>query len=360
MEDLEEKWGEIEGKFSELKKGLKLDSKKEEIERLEKEISSPSFWQKASSNRTVKELKEKKGEIEGLEEIFQKREELKTFLELLKVEKDEKLREEAEELADFLKGKISEISLKSLFSKKEDKNSAILTLHSGAGGTEACDWVDMLLRMYSKWSESRGLGFKIVDLMPGEEAGIKRATAIIEGQYSYGYLKGENGVHRLVRISPFDSNKRRHTSFASVSIIPDIPKEIKVEIKENELKIDTFRAGGHGGQNVNKLETAVRITHLPTKITVSCQNERSQFKNKELGLKILRAKLYQHYQEREMKKEEERRVSEKDIAWGSQIRSYIFQPYQLVKDHRTGVEITDVQKVMDGKIDAFLEAELKQ
>ena len=234
-----------------------------------------------------------------------------------------------------------------------------MTLHSGAGGTEACDWVEMLLKMYIKWAEKRGFKTEIADILAGEEAGIKTVTIMIKGDYSYGYLRSEIGVHRLVRISPFDANKRRHTSFCSVDVIAEVEDEADVDIKEDDLRIDTYRASGHGGQHINTTDSAVRITHLPTGIVTQCQNERSQLKNKSTAMKVLKARLVEHHMR---KKEEEIQKYNKDkkkIEWGSQIRSYVFQPYTLVKDHRTGAEVGNIQAVMDGNIDKFIEAFLR-
>lgn len=276
------------------------------------------------------------------------------------------IEENEESLEGELKAQISDLSKTvehleklALLNGENDSSNCYLTIHSGAGGTEACDWVSMLLRMYLRWAEQNGHKTKIVDMIPGEEAGIKSVTAHIEGEYCYGYLKTEIGVHRLVRISPFDSNSRRHTSFASVFCTPEVDDEIVIDINPKDLKIDTYRSQGAGGQHVNKTDSAVRITHLPTSLVAQCQNERSQHKNKTMAMKILRSKLYEHYKQQQ---EEEKRAQEKtkkDISWGNQIRSYVFQPYTLVKDLRTGVEIGNVAGVMNGNIDQFIDAALK-
>ncbi len=253
---------------------------------------------------------------------------------------------------------IDDLELRSLLSDPDDQKNAILTIHPGAGGTESQDWAEMLLRMYLRWIEKKGFESQILDLQPGEEAGIKDATIEVRGNYAYGFLKAEAGVHRLVRISPFDFNQRRHTSFASVFVYPEIESDVEVEIDPNDLRIDTFRASGAGGQHVNKTSSAVRITHIPTGIVVTCQSERSQHRNREAAMKILRARLYQLKKQEEREKLSEIESQKKEIAWGNQIRSYVFHPYTLVKDHRTGVETGNVQAVMDGELDPFIRAYL--
>ena len=271
-------------------------------------------------------------------------------------EDDQTFQAELESNLSSFRKELEEFELQTLLSSEDDSKNAILTIHSGAGGTEACDWAAMLLRMYLRWIEGRGFSYQMMDLLSGEEAGVKSAVVEVKGEYAYGYLKAESGVHRLVRISPFDANKRRHTSFASVFVYPEIEDNIQVEIKEEDLRIDTYRASGAGGQHVNKVSSAVRITHIPTNIVVQCQNERSQHKNREMAMKILRSKLYQLKKEEEEKKLEKIESQKKKIEWGSQIRSYVFHPYNLVKDHRTAVETSNTQAVMDGDLDRFINA----
>jgi len=271
---------------------------------------------------------------------------------------DNEFLQEAEERLKRLRSEVKRWEIERLFTEEDDKANAFLNINAGAGGTEAQDWAEMLLRMYVRYAEEKGWKSEVVDLSPGEEAGIKSATLLIRGEYAYGYLKGETGVHRLVRISPFDASRRRHTSFASVSVFPETPDDIKIEIKESDLKIETFRSSGPGGQHVNKTETAVRITHLPTGIVVQCQNERSQHQNKAMALKLLKAKLYELERQKKLEKWKEIHKNQKEIAWGNQIRSYILQPYKLVKDHRTNVERSDAERVLDGDLDDFIEAYL--
>ena len=336
-----------------------LDFKQKRTTELEKEMSLPEFWSDTQkANKQISELKLLRGITRPWRDWQEEYKNLAELAELVEEEDKESIDQLKEEL-EKLKIRLAEIEFRSLLSGQHDDKSAILSIHAGAGGTESCDWAEMLLRMYTRWAENRGFKTEMIDTLVGEEAGIRSATVIIRGDYAYGLLKAEEGVHRLVRISPFDANRRRHTSFASVDVIPEIENEIKIEINEADLKIDTFRAGGPGGQHVNVTDSAVRITHLPTGLLVQCQNERSQHKNKATALKVLKARLYEY----ERKKKEEERLKEHrvkgEIAWGSQIRSYVMHPYSLVKDHRTDYQTSNVNAVMDGKIEGFIEAYLK-
>jgi peptide chain release factor 2 len=322
-------------------------------------MSRPDFWNnEANSAKVVRELKSLKSCVEPWEKTVKKYEELKELTDILK-EGDGDLIADLEKDLDLLLKEVERVEFKAILSAEFDPNSAFLNINAGAGGTESCDWVGMLLRLYSRWAEDKGYKVKTVDILAGEEAGIKNVTIFIEGAYAYGYLKSERGVHRLVRISPFDANKRRHTSFASVDVIPEINEDIEIAIEEKDLKIETFRASSAGGQHMQKTDTAVRITHIPTGIVAQCQNERSQHQNKQTALKILKARLYELEEEKKEKQLAKYAAEKKKIEWGSQIRSYVMQPYTLVKDHRTEHETGNVNAVMDGKIDEFIEAYLK-
>nr|WP_234970207.1 peptide chain release factor 2 [Carboxydothermus pertinax] len=340
---------------------LDIPGKKEQVERLLAKTYEPGFWDYyQEAQKILKELNRLKDDIEKFEGLLKVKEELEVLNLLLEEEENEELAREAGTKAQELLEKLHRMEIALLLSGPYDKNSAIVSLHAGAGGTEAQDWVEMLYRMYTRWAEEKGYKVELIDRLLGDEAGLKSVTFSVEGFGAFGYLKAERGVHRLIRISPFDFSGRRHTSFASVDVLPEVEEDVpEIELKEEELKIETFRSGGAGGQHVNKTESAVRITHLPTGITVVCQNERSQLMNRALAEKLLKAKLL----DLEMKKKEEElakiRGEQKEIAWGSQIRTYVFHPYSLVKDHRTGVEVGDVQGVMDGEIDVFIEAYLK-
>ncbi len=303
-------------------------------------------------------LKGLKRRYEPWEKLRAEWKDLSEMYALAVAEKDESLEPDLQESYRKLSQKFADLNVIELLGEETDSSSAFLTVHSGAGGTEACDWVSMLLRMYTRWSERHGYSVDILDILEAE-GGIKSVTIQVNGAYACGYLKSETGIHRLVRISPFDSNARRHTSFASVFCFPVLDDTIEVDIRPEDLRIDTYRAGGAGGQHVNKTDSAVRITHLPTGIVVQCQNERSQYKNKAFAMKVLRSRLYEHYKSEQDKEREKLAKEKKDISWGNQIRSYTFQPYTLVKDHRTKFESGNIQAVMDGEIDGFIEEFLK-
>lgn len=337
-----------------------LPKLKEENVDFERFMQSPDFWnnteeaqkisQKLKSNTdTIKEFEDMQGEVEDFE----------LLLELIKEDNDESQTSEFNKEMKNIDIALEKLKLKTLLSGEYDRNNAILSIHAGAGGTEAQDWADMLFRMYTRWAESHSYKVSILDILKDTEAGIKSVALLISGENVYGYLKSEKGVHRLVRISPFDANSRRHTSFASVDVMPEITDEDDIEISESEIKVDTYRSGGAGGQHVNTTDSAVRITHIPTGIVVSCQNERSQHKNKATALKMLKAKLIEVKEMEHKEKIEDIQGKYNQIAWGSQIRSYVFHPYSLVKDHRTNAEIGNIQSVMDGNIDVFINEYLK-
>ncbi|MBD3337132.1 MAG: peptide chain release factor 2 [Candidatus Eisenbacteria bacterium] len=325
-------------------------------------MAKPGLWDQPDSAREItRRIKLVRQLRESWGRLNERLEELSVLRDLLKDEGagDAELEKEFADKIDRFRKDLDHYELTTLLDGEFDPGDAILTIHSGAGGTESCDWAEMLLRMYLRWTERQGYETQVLDIQPGEEAGIKDATVEVRGAYAFGYLKAESGVHRLVRISPFDAGKRRHTSFASVFVYPDVDADVDVEINESDLRIDTYRASGAGGQHVNKTDSAVRITHLPTNIVVQCQSERSQHRNRDSAMRILRARLHHHQLEEERKKREAVEASKKDIAWGSQIRSYVFHPYSMVKDHRTNEEMGNVQAVMDGELDPFIHAWLR-
>lgn len=324
-------------------------------------MSQPGFWDDSSqAQKITKKASAIKDKIKAFDNLEAKLEEIEVLIQLGKEEDDASVVSEIKTGIKELAVEIEELQLKVLLNEEYDQNNAILAVNPGAGGTESQDWAQMLLRMYKRWAEQNDYEVETLELMPGEEAGIKSVTLQIEGPYAYGYLKAEKGVHRLVRISPFDSSGRRHTSFASVDVMPEVDKEIEIDIEENDLKIETYRASGSGGQHVNTTDSAVRITHQPTGIVVQCQTQRSQHKNRQGAMKILKAKLFDYMKEKQAEKLSEIRGEKKEISWGSQIRSYTFHPYQLIKDHRSNLEINKTEAVMDGEIDPFLRAYLKE
>lgn len=351
---------EIKEKLNQIKDSMKINELQAELNLLEEESTKEDFWNdQAHSNKVFAKIKSLQRKIGNYEKIEKELSNLKELNELLNIEPDQELLKELLKNTDALNVKLDDLEIQTLFSGKYDVNNAIITLHPGAGGTESQDWAEMLYRMYSRWASKNGFTVKELDYLDGDEAGIKSVTALISGENAYGYLKGELGVHRLVRISPFDSGGRRHTSFASLEVLPEITDDIDIDIDMSDLRIDTYRASGAGGQHINKTDSAVRITHLPTNIVVSCQSERSQIMNKETAMKMLKSKLLDLKEKENKETIAELKGEQRDIAWGSQIRSYVFCPYTLVKDHRTNYEVGNVEGVMDGDLNNFMKEYLK-
>lgn len=344
-----------------MKWGIHFDiaRKEEKIAELEYKMGEPTFWDNPEqAQKITQELNDVKAGVDKYKHILQKFEDMQILWEMGMEDKDESVLPDVENEIKEINQEMEQLELELLLSGKYDSNNAILTLHAGAGGTEAQDWTQMLLRMYGRWAERNGFSVETVDLLPGDEAGVKSVTLMIKGHNAYGYLKSEKGVHRLVRISPFDANSRRHTSFSACDVMPEIDDDVEVDINMADVRVDTYRASGAGGQHINKTDSAVRMTHIPTGIVAQCQSERSQLQNREQCLRLLRARLFELEQQ---KKEKELAALEGDqqkIEWGSQIRSYVFHPYNLVKDHRTNTETSDTQGVMDGDINRFIEAYL--
>jgi peptide chain release factor 2 len=338
-----------------------LGSKRSRLSELEGQQSDAAFWANSDRARTVvQEIKQLKGWVTPAEDITSRVADARALAEMLDTEPDAGMAAELEAEAARLEEAVGAFQLRTMLRGPDDARDALLTIHPGAGGTESQDWAEMLMRMYVRWAERHGYQVSILDLLPGEEAGIKSVTIEIKGEYAYGYLKAEKGVHRLVRISPYDSQARRHTSFASVFVYPDIDDTIEVDLREEDIKMDVFRASGAGGQHVNKTSSAVRLTHLPTNTIVSCQQERSQTKNRQTAMKMLRAAIYQKKLEEQEAARAVVEATKTDNSWGNQIRSYVFQPYTMVNDHRTEVKIADVQRIMDGDLDEFIQAYLKR
>jgi len=323
-------------------------------------MAAPGFWDdNDQAQKVIGEVNVLKDSVTRIQELEASLEEQQLMLELIMEEKDESLLPDLERSVKVLSKEMDDFELQLLLSEPYDKSNAILELHPGAGGTESQDWAEMLLRMYTRWAEHQGFKVETMDYLPGDEAGVKSVTLLIKGYNAYGYLKSEKGVHRLVRISPFDSSGRRHTSFVSCSVVPDIEDDVDIEIRTEDLKIDTYRASGAGGQHINTTDSAVRITHIPTGVVVTCQSERSQIKNREQAMKILKGRLYEKKIEEQEAELAKIRGEQKEIGWGSQIRSYVFHPYSMVKDHRTSEETGNIQAVMDGEIDNFIHAFLR-
>jgi peptide chain release factor 2 len=360
FEDAAVQFEEYADRLRQLRSSLRVDGTKERIAQLEHEMTAPTFWDNPeAAQKTLQTLKGLKSTIATPDALQKEIEDAAFLLELAQSENDSSMLPELTQLATDLGEKLERLEISSLFTDPRDSHAAIINIHPGAGGTESCDWAAMLYRMVSRCCERHEFSVEVVDYQQGEEAGLKSATLIADGPFAYGNLKSESGVHRLVRISPFDANKRRHTSFAAIEVIPQIDDEIQVEVREEELKMDVFRSSGPGGQKVNKTSSAVRLTHLPTGIVVACQMERSQHRNRAMALQMLKAKLY----DIEMQKKEAERLAlregQMDVAWGSQIRSYVLHPYQMVKDHRTDAETSNIDRVLDGDLDLFIAGYLK-
>ena len=363
MIEFEEYKGKLNGlkpTLDSLREALHLEAAEKEIEELEGQSARDGFWNDVeNSQRVQKRLKQLKAKVENYEKLCSGWDDLMTLCEMAIEEDDDSMLPELQsEYAEFEK-KLEETRLGTLLTGEYDANNAILTFHAGAGGTEAQDWTQMLVRMYQHWGEKHDFKVSMLDFLDGDEAGLKSAVLLVEGENAYGYLKGEMGVHRLVRVSPFDSSGRRHTSFASLEVMPEIDDNIEVEINPDDLKVDTYRASGAGGQKVNKTSSAVRITHIPTGIVVSCQIERSQHQNREVAMRMLKSKLLEIKEREHLDKISDIKGDQKEIGWGNQIRSYVFMPYTLVKDNRTGYEMGNINAVMDGDIDGFINAYLK-
>ncbi len=359
-EELRQRLTAFEKSITNLKEALNIDAVVKDIAALEEESARPDFWDDMEkSQKIMQKIGALKAKVASWESLKNDYDDALVMLELADEEEDEDLLPDCTASVDDIESRVETMTLSTLLSGEFDSCNAILTFHAGAGGTEAQDWAEMLFRMYNRWGERHGYKVSTLDYLDGDVAGIKSATILIEGENAYGYLHGEMGIHRLVRISPFDSSGRRHTSFASLEVMPEIDDDVDVEIREEDIKMDVYRASGAGGQKVNKTSSAVRLTHIPTGIVVSCQIERSQHQNREVAMRMLKSKLVEIKERENLEKIEDIKGDQKEIAWGSQIRSYVFMPYTLVKDHRTNFEMGNITSVMDGDIDGFINAYLK-
>ncbi len=359
FDEYKQKLGALKPKLTELEKALGLDAARDELKELEELAATDGFWNDIDrSQKVLQRTKQLRDKIANYEKLVSMHDDALTLCELAVEMDDDSLIDELREQYSELETKVEDATLATLLGGEYDRNNAILNFHAGAGGTEAQDWAQMLFRMYTRWAERHGYKWTTLDYLDGDEAGLKSATISIEGENAYGYLKGENGVHRLVRVSPFDAAGRRHTSFSALEVMPEITDDAEVEIRDEDLKVDTYRSGGAGGQHVNKTESAIRITHIPSGVVVSCQNERSQHQNREVAMRMLRAKLAEIKEREHLDRIEDIKGVQMKIEWGSQIRSYVFMPYTLAKDTRTAHENSNIQAVMDGDIDGFINAYL--
>ncbi len=359
-EELKLRLLESEKTVKNLKEALAIDLLKEEISQLEQQSSAPDFWDNMEeSQKIMQKIGSLKSKVTSYENVKNDFDDALVMIDLANEEEDAQLLDDCTKSVEDIEKRLEALTLSTLLSGEYDSKNALLTFHAGAGGTEAQDWAEMLFRMYNRWGERHGYKVSTLDYLDGDVAGIKSATILIEGENAYGYLKGEMGIHRLVRVSPFDSSGRRHTSFASLEVMPEIDDDVNVDIRDEDIKMDVYRASGAGGQKVNKTSSAVRLTHIPTGIVVSCQIERSQHQNREVAMRMLKSKLVEIKERENLEKIEDIKGDQKEIAWGSQIRSYVFMPYTMVKDHRTGYETGNINAVMDGEIDGFINAYLK-
>ncbi|MFC1821320.1 peptide chain release factor 2 [Thermodesulfobacteriota bacterium] len=351
----------IMNQLQDLRGHLDLDQQRSELEKIEKIMSQADFWQKNQDE--ISQLTQQRallrGTIDKWQEHYQATEDANVLAEMAHEEDDQPTLKEVEGDVSRIEAEVKKFEFQTLLGEPDDIRNAIVAINAGAGGTEAQDWAEMLFRLYLRWCEAKDFAPKIIDSLAGEEAGLKSVTFTVSGVYAYGYLKSEHGIHRMVRISPFDATGRRHTSFASVSVLPEVATDINIKIEEKDLRVDAFRASGPGGQHVNKTSSAIRITHIPTGIVVQCQNEKSQHRNREMAMKVLKARLYEIEKRKQDEKKQEMHHTQKEIAWGSQIRSYVFNPYRMVKDHRTNLEVGNLERVMDGDIDMFIDAYLR-